>query len=64
MDHPTDPPPARHTPATHLCCHCGQLTRQPVLIDEVHTPSGEGRGVYACPEDAPRFADQPTGPAA
>jgi hypothetical protein len=59
MDHPTEPPGRRQTadPIPQLCCHCGQLTRQPTQVDEAASPSGPVP-LYACPADAPLFAGQ------
>ncbi|MFJ6560006.1 hypothetical protein ACIQMV_09010 [Streptomyces sp. NPDC091412] len=66
MTNPTDPAPGRQTTDTipQLCCHCGRVTRQPVLVDDVHTPAGEGNEVYACPDDAVLFGEQYAGPTA
>lgn len=59
MHEPTDPPAARQTADTmpQLCCHCGDLTREPVLVGSVHTPSGAGSDLYACPKDAVLFGE-------
>jgi hypothetical protein len=52
------------------CCRCGRITREPVLVDEVHTAAGVGGDVYACPDCArllpprPALAVQNTPPAA
>jgi hypothetical protein len=56
MTHPTDPARERQSADTvpQLCCYCGRITREPVLVDHVHTPSGAGRAVYACLEHAER----------
>jgi hypothetical protein len=59
MTHPTDPAREHQSadtvpPIPELCCYCGRITREPVLVDHVHTPSGAGRAVYACPEHAER----------
>ncbi|NEA48446.1 hypothetical protein [Streptomyces sp. SID10815] len=66
MTHPTDPPPGHQTTdmIPQLCCHCGGLTRRPVLVGEAYTPSGAGRSIYACPADAPLFGERYAGPAA
>jgi hypothetical protein len=66
MTNPTDRTSEHQTADVipQLCCHCGQLTRKPVLVDDVFTPSGAGRSVYACPDDAPLFGKHYTGPAA
>jgi hypothetical protein len=60
MTHPTDPAPERQTADAipQLCCHCGRLTREPVLVGEAYTPSGAGSSIYACPDDAILFGDQ------
>ncbi|MDR3079473.1 MAG: hypothetical protein LBV60_00840 [Streptomyces sp.] len=62
MHEPTDPAPVHQTADAipQLCCHCGRVTRQPVLVDDVYTPAGEGSEVYACPDDAPLFGEQHT----
>lgn len=59
MTHPTEPPPERQSADTipQLCCHCGELTREPVLVGEVHTSSGAGSSIFACPKDAPLFGE-------
>jgi hypothetical protein len=61
VNQPTDPPAPRQSPDTtpipQLCCHCGELTREPVLVGEVHTASGAGASVFACPKDAPLFGE-------
>lgn len=46
-------------PAMRMCARCDRSTDEPVLIHEVHAPTGPGFNVYACPEcaahyDAPR----------
>ncbi|WP_406420917.1 hypothetical protein [Streptomyces sp. NBC_00842] len=43
---------ATPAPQIEYCCHDGQLTRDPVAVDEVHSSSGAGTRVYACPEHA------------
>ncbi|MFF4791793.1 hypothetical protein ACFY2M_18990 [Streptomyces sp. NPDC001276] len=60
MHEPTDPAPERQTinAIPQLCCHCGRVTWEPVLVDDVHTPAGEGSEVYACPDHAPLFGEQ------
>lgn len=40
----------RATP--QLCCYDGQLTAEPIKVDEVHTSSGAGTDIFACPEHA------------
>ncbi|MFC9247736.1 hypothetical protein ACFT7S_28120 [Streptomyces sp. NPDC057136] len=48
-------------PQLEYCCHDGQLTRDPVAVDEVHSSSGAGTSVYACREHAHLYGPQ-TGP--
>lgn len=59
MEQPTNPPPENQTADTipQLCCHCGQLTREPVLVGQAGSPSGAGRDIFACPKDAPLFGE-------
>ncbi|AVH61576.1 MULTISPECIES: hypothetical protein [Streptomyces] len=62
MNQPTEPEPAvqaadKPDPIPQLCCHCGELTREPVLVGEVHTASGAGSSIFACPKDAPLFGE-------
>jgi len=61
MTHPTEPPGEHQTadtaPIPQLCCHCGELTREPVLVGQAGSPSGAGRDVFACPKDAPLFGE-------
>ncbi|MEU9199034.1 hypothetical protein [Streptomyces sp. NPDC048332] len=45
-------------PQLEYCCHDGQLTREPVPVDEVHSSSGVGTRVFACPEHAPLYGPQ------
>lgn len=49
-------------PQLEYCCHDGQLTREPVAVDEVHSSSGAGTRVYACPEHAPLYDGNRPGP--
>lgn len=49
-------------PLLAYCCHDGQLTREPIAVDEVHSSSGAGTSVYACPEHAPLYRGPQTGP--
>ncbi|MFD7999977.1 hypothetical protein [Streptomyces mirabilis] len=58
MNHPTEPPPERQGAEAipQLCCHCGELTREPVLVDQAASPSGPV-DLYACPKDAPLFGE-------
>ncbi|MFF9309860.1 hypothetical protein ACF1BS_03025 [Streptomyces sp. NPDC014748] len=66
MDEPTDFTIQHQTADAipQICCHCGRLTREPVLVGEAYTSSGAGRSIYACPDDAPLFGEQYTGPTA
>lgn len=41
------------------CCYDGQLTDDPIKVDEVHTSSGAGRDVIACPAHAPMYGVSP-----
>jgi hypothetical protein len=50
-------------PQLEYCCHDGQLTREPVAVDEVHSSSGAGTRVYACPEHAPLYDGSRPSPA-
>ncbi|GAA2495602.1 hypothetical protein [Streptomyces gobitricini] len=36
-----------------MCVHCDRFTTTPVLVSQVHSGSGAGINVYACPECAP-----------
>jgi hypothetical protein len=47
-------PPAITTDARY-CCHCGKLTREPIVVARAFSSSGAGSAVYACPDDAPRY---------
>lgn len=54
-------------PQLEYCCYNGQLTRDPVVVDEVHSSSGAGTRVFACPTHAPLYGVAPsttTGPVA
>lgn len=45
-------------PALRMCARCQRTTEQPVLVHEVHAPTGPGFNVYACPECAVRYPPQ------
>ncbi|WP_327371462.1 hypothetical protein [Streptomyces sp. NBC_01217] len=49
-------------PQPEYCCYDGQLTREPVLVDEVHSSSGAGTCVYACPQHAALYSGPQSGP--
>ncbi|MGW3595028.1 hypothetical protein [Streptomyces sp. NPDC005167] len=49
-------------PQLEYCCHDGQLTRDPVAVDEVHSSSGAGTRVYACPAHAHLYDGSQSGP--
>ncbi|NUR67336.1 MAG: hypothetical protein HOQ47_16395 [Streptomyces sp.] len=38
-----------------MCARCERITEEPVLVHEVHSPSGPGFNVYACPQCAPHY---------
>ncbi|MFD6490714.1 hypothetical protein [Streptomyces sp. NPDC060188] len=59
MDHSTEPPEGSQGVASipQLCCLCGEITRQPVQVDEASSPSGPVP-LFACPEDARLFVGQ------
>ncbi|MFZ3596623.1 hypothetical protein [Streptomyces sp. BH104] len=38
-----------------MCARCQLATDEPVLVYEVHAPTGPGFNVYACPECAPSY---------
>ncbi len=42
-------------PALRMCARCERTTEEPVLVHEVHAPTGPGFNVYACPECAPHY---------
>ncbi|MEV0170941.1 hypothetical protein AB0I00_07415 [Streptomyces sp. NPDC050803] len=42
-------------PAVRMCARCERTTEEPVLVHEVHAPSGPGFNVYACPECAVHY---------
>ena len=45
-------------PAVRMCARCERTTEEPVLVHEVHAPTGPGFNVYACPECAPHYPPQ------
>ena len=51
--------PARLSGPVRMCARCGTITREPVLIAEVHANSGPGWNVYACPDCAPTYPPRP-----
>ena len=46
-------------PALRMCARCERTTEEPVLVHEVHAPTGPGFNVYACPECATHSAPLP-----
>jgi hypothetical protein len=42
-------------PALWMCVRCERTTDEPVLVHEVHAPTGPGFNVYACPECATHY---------
>jgi hypothetical protein len=42
-----------------MCVRCQEMTEAPVLVGEVHSNSGPGWNVYACPGCAPHFPPAP-----
>jgi hypothetical protein len=50
---------ARQPMPVRMCVRCERMTTSPVLVREVHSNSGPGWNVYACPDCAPYF---PPGP--
>ncbi|MGP3999122.1 hypothetical protein [Streptomyces sp. 8N706] len=49
MDAAGRPAPVR------MCVRCQRVTETPVLVQEVHSNSGPGWNVYACPGCAPHI---------
>lgn len=45
-------------PALRMCARCERTTEEPVLVHEVHAPTGPGFNVYACPECAVHYPPQ------
>ncbi|MDR3081452.1 MAG: hypothetical protein LBV60_11100 [Streptomyces sp.] len=46
-------------PPLRMCVRCECLTRDPVVVHEVHSPSGPGFNIYACPPCAPNYPPLP-----
>ncbi|MFF5494633.1 hypothetical protein [Streptomyces aquilus] len=46
-------------PALRMCARRQRTTEEPVLVHEVHAPTGPGFNVYACQECAPYYPPQP-----
>ena len=42
-----------------MCLRCHRITDTPVLIQEIHSASGPGWNVYACPDCAPHYPPAP-----
>ncbi|WP_445269076.1 hypothetical protein [Streptomyces sp. DSM 41634] len=42
-----------------LCITCKQVTTAPVAVREIHSTSGPGTTLYACPEHAESVAPGP-----
>jgi hypothetical protein len=42
-----------------MCVRCDRITDEPVVVSEVHSASGPGFNVYACPTCAPLFPPVP-----
>ncbi|MFJ9180769.1 hypothetical protein [Streptomyces sp. NPDC102360] len=42
-------------PPLRMCARCQRTTDEPILVQEVHAPTGPGFNVYACPECAPSY---------
>ncbi|MBC9726105.1 hypothetical protein [Streptomyces sp. TRM68367] len=42
-------------PALRMCARCERSTDAPVLVHQVHAPTGPGFNVYACPDCAPHY---------
>lgn len=42
-------------PALRMCARCERTTETPVLVHEVHAPTGPGFNVYACAECAAHY---------
>lgn len=48
-------------PALRMCARCQRNTDEPVLVHQVHAPTGPGFNVYACPDCATHYPP-PTDP--
>lgn len=58
MNQPRENAQTRQTadgPEPQHCCSCGRLTDTPVRVGEVHTASGAGSTIWACPDHAAGF---------
>lgn len=53
MDQPSQHPTI--TTDARYCCHCGNLTREPIVVARAFSSSGAGSAVYACPEHAGHY---------
>ncbi|WP_306317177.1 MULTISPECIES: hypothetical protein [unclassified Streptomyces] len=53
MDQPSQHPATAIEP--QVCCHCGNLTRDAVVVARAFSSSGVGTAIYACTKDAPRY---------
>ncbi|MEU1270218.1 hypothetical protein [Streptomyces sp. NPDC005799] len=42
-------------PAMRMCARCERTTDEPVLVHEVHAPTGPGFNVYACQDCATHY---------
>jgi hypothetical protein len=42
-------------PTLRMCVRCERTTETPVLVHEVHAPTGPGFNVYACAECADHY---------
>ncbi|MGY0061600.1 hypothetical protein ACWY4P_34540 [Streptomyces sp. LZ34] len=43
---------------SQICARCDKPTTTPVIVGQVHSASGGGRTIYACPKHAARFPAQ------
>jgi hypothetical protein len=48
----------RPTPV-RMCVRCRRITDAPIVVREVHSNSGPGWNVYACPDCAPHIPPAP-----
>jgi hypothetical protein len=48
-------------PALRMCARCQRDTAEPVLVHQIHAPTGPGFNVYACSDCATHYPP-PTGP--
>jgi hypothetical protein len=49
----------RPAPVVRMCVRCQRITEAPVVVREVHSNSGPGWNVYACPDCAPHIPPVP-----